>query len=552
MVDDLVQRAHRLDLSGMSFAGLARLSFELDDPEEPDASTEEEDAEGDDTPKKAFRMLTGRDIKSRDQQEQDGRALVVAHGGTYVHTYDEPDTSAWKRKRVRLPDGRVVYRVIRPVYEKALDDLRRGIAPNGERLDGLIVYDIDRLTRDNRDLEDAIDTVTKFHRPILDYTGTLDLLTENGRMVARMLVAAAAKQSADTSRRVKRKHEAMQQAGIPSGGTRPFGWNEDKRTLHPTESREVRKAVRRILTGASVGNIVSDWNRRGLLTTRGNRWHRQSVLDVLRNPRMCGYRMQAIHDIDPETGSDNVRVEVVYDEHGEPVIGQWEPMITVAEWDALREMIGAAPQRGDGHNARKYLLTGTLRCGKCDALLRGTKAPPSARKPEGYFFYTCPSTNTGRGCGGVKIDGPPTDAVMAKYVIARYEEEAAGREAVQTPQDWDKEDQLVMVRENIAAAKAARKANRISAERYYADLAEYDAEEKALLRERNAFLRRAYAVSDEPVNLRDDWENDRLSLSEQRSYIEKAVSAVIVKPAEGRRNVPVRERLEPVPRSRQQ
>src|SRR5260221_10604933 len=112
MTDDLVQRAHRLDLSGMNFAGLARLSFELDDPDEPEVSAEEDDAEGDDAPKKAFRMLTGRDIKSRDQQEQDGRSLVVAHGGTYVHTYDEPDTSAWKRKRVRLPDGRVVYRVI--------------------------------------------------------------------------------------------------------------------------------------------------------------------------------------------------------------------------------------------------------------------------------------------------------------------------------------------------------------------------------------------------------------------------------------------------------
>ncbi|MGH3415999.1 MAG: recombinase family protein [Actinocrinis sp.] len=168
MTDDLVQRANRLDLSGMNFAGLARLSFELDDPEESRTPNGEEDAEGGDTPKKAFRLLTGRDIKSREQQEQDGRRFVVAHGGNYIHTYDEPDTSAWKRKRVRLPDGRVVYRVIRPVFDQALNDLRRGIGPNGMRLDGLIVYDIDRLTRDNRDLEDAIDTVTKFHRPILD------------------------------------------------------------------------------------------------------------------------------------------------------------------------------------------------------------------------------------------------------------------------------------------------------------------------------------------------------------------------------------------------
>ncbi|MFJ8110670.1 recombinase family protein [Streptomyces sp. NPDC096132] len=64
--------------------------------------------------------------------------------------------------------------MIRPVFEGALDDLKRGTAPDGQRLDGLIVYDIDRLTRDNRHLEDAIEVVENFHRPIIDITGTLE------------------------------------------------------------------------------------------------------------------------------------------------------------------------------------------------------------------------------------------------------------------------------------------------------------------------------------------------------------------------------------------
>jgi hypothetical protein len=55
--------------------------------------------------------------------------------------------------------------VIRPVFEGALDDLKRGIAPNGERLDGLVVYDIDRLTQDNRHLEDAIEVVEEQQAP---------------------------------------------------------------------------------------------------------------------------------------------------------------------------------------------------------------------------------------------------------------------------------------------------------------------------------------------------------------------------------------------------
>jgi hypothetical protein len=228
-------------------------------------------------------------------------------------------------------------------------------------------------------------------------------------------------------------------------------------------------------------------------------------------------------------------------------------MVTVAEWDALREIIGAAPQRGDGRNARKYLLTGTLRCGKdgCDSLLRAVKAPSKLNKPEGFFWYICASKTTGYGCGGVKIDGPETDKFVTKIVMAKYEKEAAEREAVQAPQKWIREAELINVRENIAAAKAVRRANMISAERYYADLAEYDAEEKALIRERNAFVRQAYAATDEPVNLREGWESGKLTLAEKRSYVEKALSTVIVTPATGR-NTPVRDRLTPVPRRRQQ
>ncbi|MFF4733166.1 recombinase family protein [Streptomyces mirabilis] len=62
-----------------------------------------------------------------------------------------------------------------------------------ERIDGLIVYDIDRLTHDPRHLEDVIETVEHHHRPIIDIAGTLDLLTDNGRAMARVVVAMATK-----------------------------------------------------------------------------------------------------------------------------------------------------------------------------------------------------------------------------------------------------------------------------------------------------------------------------------------------------------------------
>ncbi|MEV7976442.1 recombinase family protein [Streptomyces sp. NPDC086519] len=100
-----------------------------------------------------------------------------------------------------------------------MEDLKSGRTPDGQSLDGLIVYDIDRLTRDNRHLEDAIDVVERHRRPIIDINGSLDLLTENGRATARVVVAMSNKQSADTARRVRRKHRALEREGIPTGGS---------------------------------------------------------------------------------------------------------------------------------------------------------------------------------------------------------------------------------------------------------------------------------------------------------------------------------------------
>jgi site-specific DNA recombinase len=99
----------------------------------------------------------------------------------------------------------VIYRVKRPIFEGALADLKRGVAPNGKHLDGLIVYDLDRLARDNRHLEDAIEVVDFFHRPILDSRGSLDLLSDNGRQAARHIVASHNSASTATARRVSDK-----------------------------------------------------------------------------------------------------------------------------------------------------------------------------------------------------------------------------------------------------------------------------------------------------------------------------------------------------------
>lgn len=534
----------------MNFAGLVRLSFEVrEGTPEGEALYAQMVA---DLESGKRRVLTGKDINGRDTQESDLRSFVESRGGTYVHTYSEPDTSAWKRRRVTLPDGTSAYRVVRPKFQAMLEDLKRGVAANGERLDGIAVVNIDRLTRENRTLEDAIDTVDLCHRPIIDLSGTLDLLTEEGRVVAKLLVAAKNAESAATSRRVERKHRALEQAGIPTGGGRSFGWQADKRTLNEPEARELRRAVDRLLSGTSLTAITSDWIRRGVPNVRGGTWKRNTIRMMLRNPRMCGLRGHTVIQIDPATETEQRFMQVVTDDQtGQPVIGLWEPMISVEKWHQLLEVIGdgspdPAKRSGGGRNSRKYLLPGTLRCGKCHGRkVRAAKRPGVKSRPEGFFYYQCPSTAQG-GCGGVTIDGPETDKAVSMAVIAWYEKQAVGREDTIKPEPWPGVDDLKRVKEDMDALKARRRAGKISADSYFEHLAEYEDERDALITQRTAWERAHAIPAKAPDNLRQRWDDygpEGLSLAEKREYISGALNTVVMNPADYR-SQPVRERLE--------
>lgn len=521
----LIERAHWGDLEGMQLAGLVRLSFE------PHLGDE---------PKQAKGYMTGRDIKGRSEQTKDCHGYVESRKGRYVYTYEEPDTSAYKRRRVVLPDGRAVYRVIRPVLEGALDDLKRGMTPDGQRLDGLIVYDIDRLTRDNRHLEDCIEVVEHFGRPIIDITGTLDLLTDNGRTVARIVVATNNKQSADTARRQRRKHVALQQAGIPAGGRRPFGWQDDKRTLNPGEAKTIQDGVRALLDGKPINGLLDEWKAQGVVTPTGRHWVRPALVGMLRNPRLCGYRARLVNGVNEDTGKAFRDWEIVQKPDGQPVIGQWTAILTVDEWEGVAALVGKNANHQYDFNTRRYLLASVVRCGKpgCGAALKGTKEMAQRAAQAGDFHYTCRRKKEG-GCGGTSIRGPRTDKWIEEAVIAKYELEAARRDARVAPEAWPREDELAQVRANLIDLTNAWRARpqRISSARYFALMPELEQEERQLASERERWLANRRSGVLKPATLRVDWPN--LTLAEKRAYIKEALVCVLVHPdGKGKRSDP--------------
>lgn len=202
------------------------------------------------------------------RQTEDIPDAIVALGGTPPaldgpFMWVENDTSAYKRRKVTITDHygetRDAWRVVRPLWADAMRALRAG------RINALMVYDLDRLARDPYDLEDAIEVVTRYGAVIKSATASeLNLMTDTGQMMARFLIIIANKASADTGRRVTRKHLELAREGKPVGGNRPFGFEKNKVTHDPVEVAVLREVVDDVVNGKSVRDVVAALNSAGV------------------------------------------------------------------------------------------------------------------------------------------------------------------------------------------------------------------------------------------------------------------------------------------------
>lgn len=461
------------------------------------------------------------------RQREDIAEAISKRGGDLaaIEWYVENNTSAYKKKRIEVtdPQGRsyMGYRVIRPIWHDALHDLRTG------KIKGLMVWDLDRLARDPRDLEDAIEAVEHYGATIASATASeIDLTTETGRMMARFHIIIAQKSSADTARRVRRAHEATAKEGRPVGGFRPFGWQADRQTLDATEARLVREAVDQLIAGGSMRGIAEAWRELGIETTAGKPWKATTLRQYMRNPRLVGIR--------------TYRGAVLNDGSGRPVRGQWEPMVDQDTWDRLQKALERPEQRGriPRRDARHYLLTGLVRCGICNSPMYGNRY--GEHKGEPRFYYVCNAEGVQKHSLGVSGHG--TDELIGRLLVGRMARAAAEGPAPSVP-EWHGGERIEELEGLIAATLDQLGKGKIAAERIFGQAERLEAELSELRAERNAWIAESTGPAVDVVSAAE-WRD--MSTDDKRAIAEKWLSAVYIKPAVKQQNRLDENRIEPV------
>lgn len=455
---------------------------------------------------------------------------VTQIGGTppeKARMYVENDTSAWKRRKVTITDHygetREAYRVVRPVFAKAMRDLRKG------KINALMIYDLDRLARDEYDLADCIEAVEYFGATIISATASeIDLMTETGRMAARIMVTMANKSSADTARRVRRAHERGRMTGNATGSIRPFGYGRsdikwsrqsetEKATHNEREAAMIKKAAEDVLNGITIMQITEEWNASGVLTSRGGKWRHTTVRQLLRSPRIAGWR--------------TYQYGIALDEDGKQIRGQWEPILDQDTWDRVQVALSPGDRRGrvPRRGARHYLLTGLLRCGKCNSLMYGNARVDNGPKRHYYVCKQQRETHT------LSIAGLATDATIEALMMERLTQEQL---EIETPV-FAGAARLEEVKQKIQEYLDGFNQGHISGDTMWPQVKKLEIERDALNAARDEFIA---ATSGPTTRLTPEaWRKS--STAEKRAHLEKDIEAIMVKPSLNRSTTFDRDRL---------
>jgi site-specific DNA recombinase len=343
------------------------------------------------------------------RQEQDCRELADRLGWRVVDVYPDNDISAYSGKP-------------RPQWERLLADIRAG------RADAVICWHVDRLTRSPRELEDVIDLADQHGLALATVNGDIDLGTPTGRMVARLLGAAARHESEHKGERQRRQARQAAEAGkMTAGGHRPFGFAIEHKVISASgqkvrrrvvgvridehEAPIVRDCAARILSGESLISVATDLNARGVRTTTGGSWRTSVLRSMLASARISGRREHTSNDShDHEPGRRRPLCgEIVAD------ATDWPAIITPADSDRLRALLSRPERRTSPGSGRRYLLSGILVCGRCGhPMVCRPRSDSSDRNAARYLCRKDPGTP---GCGRIMIVQQPTDDHIRELVL---------------------------------------------------------------------------------------------------------------------------------------
>lgn len=254
----------------------------------------------------------------------------------------------------------------RPRFQAMLQDMKEG------KINYIIAYKLDRITRSVRDLEELISVLEQYNCFLLCDRDDVNTSTANGRFFVRMLTVLSQLEIEIVSERTKfGLNGAIKSGHIP--GQRPFGYKsaDDKKMIIDNATRPyVEKIFDMYLEGKSFQQIANYFKENNIYPKK--KWRDTTIQKIIDNKIYMGDYEQYKRIGKQENLEPIVYMNVV------------EPIISRAKWEEC--------QRQKERNQRTYTrdriytFFQRLKCPDCGRIMKCKGSGGTKRK---YMYYTC-------------------------------------------------------------------------------------------------------------------------------------------------------------------
>ena len=302
------------------------------------------------------------DFNSLDAQREAAEAFILSqkHAG-------------WTLVRSRYDDGGFSGATLeRPAVQRLLDDVDAG------RIDCIVVYKVDRLSRSLLDFARLIDRFDQKSVSFVSVTQQFNTTNSLGRLTLNILLSFAQFEREIISERTRDKMSAARRRGKWVGGTPVLGYDIDpgggRLIINEEEAVRVREIFRLFGEQPSLLSVVAELRRRD--------WHNKT----------WEAKSGLVHQGRPFCNASLARLlgNVIYigkvEYRGAIYEGEHERIIGAEVWEQAHPALLRSRSEHTRHQPQNAILAGLLYCRSCNLPMVATYTSKQGRR---YRYYVC-------------------------------------------------------------------------------------------------------------------------------------------------------------------
>jgi site-specific DNA recombinase len=289
----------------------------------------------------------------------------------------------------------------RPALRRLLADVE------AKKVDCVVVYKVDRLSRSIRDFAKIMEILEKSGATFVSVTQQFNTTSSLGRLTLNILLSFAQFEREIISERTKDKQTLARKRGKWTGGHVPLGYDLDagRLVVNPEEAARVRQIFEWYLEDHSVFGIVTkcedlgwlnkQWQTREGKASGGHALRKCHLYPMLANPIYAG----------------RIRAD------GEVVKAAHEGIVDEKTFDLVQQKLQANARNAgtERRPKRDPLLRGILYCASCGGQMAATYASSKHRQ---YRYYACPQSTQRRAdaCVTRSVSAPVVENAVLESV----------------------------------------------------------------------------------------------------------------------------------------